>query len=296
MHFALAIHGGAGLIQRNLSDEDEEAYLQALRHTLEVGVQLLQRGVQALDVVQATIEMMEDESIFNAGRGSVLNSGGFAECDAALMDGSTRAYGAVAASRRLKNPVAGARYVMDKTLHVLLCGEGADSLPLPTEERTYFVTPLRQAQLEAAQVAKRVILDHEATGTVGAVALDVHGHLAAGSSTGGMTNKMVGRIGDTPIVGAGLYADDRTCAVSCTGRGEKFLGSLLAHRISNQMEFGGLSLRQAVDESFANLLEEGDGGLLAVDREGNLLMPFNTAGMFRGAADSNGRFELGIWE
>lgn len=180
----------------------------------------------------------------------------------------------------------------------MICGEGTSLLPLPKEEPHYFVTENRQLQLEAARAASRVTLDHEevkARGTVGAVALDKYGHTAAGSSTGGMTNKMVGRVGDSPVIGAGLYADDRTCALTCTGRGESFLSTLLAHRVSNLIEFGGKTLEDALNECFRYHLSTGDGGVIALDRTGVILMPFNTAGMIRGAADSNGRFETAIW-
>jgi beta-aspartyl-peptidase (threonine type) len=301
--FSIAIHGGAGLSTRNLSAEEETAYLQAMESTLRYGYGMLAKGASALETVQATIVLLEDNPIFNAGRGAVLNHRGQAECDAALMDGKTRTYGGVTGSTRLRNPILGARFVMNETPHLLICGEGADQLPIPKENPEYFITDKREQQLAAALKASRVTLDHEEAkpedgdshGTVGAVALDSQGHTAAGSSTGGMTNKMVGRVGDSPIIGAGLYADDETCAITCTGRGERFLANLLAHRVSNLMEIGELTLELALKESFARYLSPGDGGAIALDPSGAIYMPFNTAGMIRGAADSKGRFETAIW-
>ena len=294
---ALAIHGGAGLITKDLTPEQEAEYREALTLALEAGYAELEAGAPALEVVQQTIVMLEDCPLFNAGVGSVFNHLGVVECDAAVMTDEGRA-GAVTCVRTVKNPIRLARMVMEKTPHLLLAGEGAEAFALeqgfPTEDPHYFHTELRYQQLLTARRAERVTLDYESLGTVGAVALDRNGELASGSSTGGMTNKHAGRVGDTPILGAGLWADTR-CAISCTGRGEKFLGHLIAHRIAQRMELAGESLEEAVGESVEQVLEPGDGGLIALDAQGRTVMAFNSAGMFRGAADSEGRFEVAIW-
>ncbi|MBI3924466.1 MAG: isoaspartyl peptidase/L-asparaginase [Armatimonadetes bacterium] len=294
--YALAIHGGAGLTDRNL--EGAEDYLEALEGVLRAGVGWLEDGVSSLDVVERTIEMLEECPLFNAGRGAVFNRLGAHELDAAIMDGRTLSCGAVTCVRTVRNPIRLARLVMERTPHLLLAGDGAEEfareMGLERMDPHFFFTERRYRQLKQARNLQRVALDHE-FGTVGAVALDRERNLAAGSSTGGMINKMPGRVGDTPIVGAGLFADNRTCAVSCTGRGERFLGQVVAHRISDRVEFGGMDLEQAVEESLRQRLSPGDGGVIAVDPSGRLVLEKTAVGMFRGAADSGGRFEVAIW-
>ncbi len=297
--YALAIHGGAGLSERNLSGPQEQAYLEVLEATLRDGLVRLRKGQSSLDTVEQVTSALEDCPLFNAGRGSVFNSAGQVECDAALMVGRNLAFGGVTCVRRARNPIALARLVLEKTPHLILACQGAEQLArdhgLPLVEPEYFHTAQRYQQLLKARQRSEVWLDHEEKGTVGAVALDRQGNLAAASSTGGMTNKLPGRVGDTPIIGAGLYADNRTCAVSCTGRGEKFLNHLVAHRISNRIELGGSTLQQAAREALEDLLEAGDGGLIAITPGGELIAPFTSAGMFRGLADSHGLFQVAIW-
>lgn len=298
MKYSLAIHGGAGLISKDLTPTQEQEYRAALESALKLGREMLSQGAEALEVVEETIVHLEDCPLFNAGAGSVFNHDGVVECDAALMSGRGES-GAVTCVRTVKNPIRLARSVLRNSPHRLLAGAGAEAFALaqgfPKEDPHYFHTELRYGQLIKARRAKRITLDYESVGTVGAVALDSSGRLASGSSTGGMTNKHAGRVGDSPVLGAGLWADHRTCAVSCTGRGERFLRYLVAHRIANRMEFLGESLEQAVQESLECLLQPRDGGLIAVDSEGRVVLSFNSTGMFRGAADSEGRFEVAIW-
>ncbi|MBT9394655.1 isoaspartyl peptidase/L-asparaginase [Hymenobacter sp. NST-14] len=304
--FALALHGGAGTISPALmTPAKEQAYQQALRAALSRGYAVLAGGGAALDAVEQAVRSLEDEPLFNAGRGAVFTHEGHHEMDAAIMDGRNRAAGAVAGARAVQNPIRAARLVMEHTDHVLLAWPGADALAqehgLPTQPAEYFFTQHRYDQLQEALQEGRMRLDHSQAlptdedpkrkmGTVGAVARDQHGHLAAATSTGGMTNKRYSRIGDSPIIGSGTFADDRTCAISCTGHGEFFLRAVVAHDISCLMEYRGLSLAEAcrivVHDKLAPI--GGEGGLVAVDAAGNVALPFNSEGMYRASQTSHG--------
>lgn len=306
MGFALAVHGGAGLIRRDaLSEAREVACLESLRVALRAGGAVLSAGGSALDAVTAAVVCLEDDPLFNAGRGAVLHAGGSVELDAAVMDGHRRA-GAIAAATRPKNPVRLARVVMETTPHVLLVGSGADRFAAESgvelADDTWFVTEERRVQLAAAQAAGGFSLGlrdprKDVYGTVGAVACDAAGHVAAATSTGGMVNKRVGRVGDTPILGAGTFAWDNTAAVSGTGHGEPFLRLGVAGRVSALMELAGLTLQAAADrvihEDLAAL--DGLGGVIAVDALGNVAMPFRTAGMFRGCLREGEPPLVAIW-
>lgn len=307
MPWALAIHGGAGLIRRaSLSPDRERACRAALDRIVREGGEQLARGVSALDVVESAVVALEEEPLFNAGRGAVLAGDGLAELDASVMDGRDRSAGAVAGVRTTRNPIRLARAVRDHTPHVLLAEAGADALArqvgLEQVERSWFVTEERVAQLRTMQERGAVGLDHGGSeldryGTVGAVACDREGHLAAATSTGGMVNKRPGRVGDTPIPGAGTFAWDRTCAVSGTGHGEPFIRLSVAARVSAWMDIGGLDLEQAAHRVIHEELPalEGLGGLIAVDARGTVAMPFCTAGMFRAALVEQGEPAVAIW-
>ncbi len=298
----LAIHGGAGTVVKSLMTPELEAeYRSGLEAALTAGWSVLDGGGAALDAVQAAVVELEDFPLFNAGRGSVFTHDGRQEMDASIMDGSALRAGSVAEVRNLKNPILLARAVMDKTAHVLLAGEGAMKFAAEQgfrlEADKYFFTEGRWQQLQEAIAAGRVQLDHSAPkpiGTVGAVACDVEGRLAAATSTGGMTNKKFGRIGDTPIIGAGTYANE-LCAVSCTGHGEYFMLAVTASDVAARMRYKDLSLLDAAAEAIARLTEiGGEGGLIAVDRDGTVTMPFNSEGMYRGVADRSG-FQVSIY-
>jgi len=306
--YVIAVHGGAGTIRKGqLSAKRELGYRAGLETALKTGIALLASGGSALDAVQAAVVVLENDPHFNAGRGAVLTHEGLVELDASIMDGSSLRAGAVAAVRNLRNPVILARAVMDQSPHVLLSGRGAEDfarkLDLPFEPDEYFITELRRLQWEHARAEGRTELDHNSEeekkfGTVGAVAFDVHGNLAAATSTGGMTNKMFGRIGDSPLIGAGTYANNATCAVSCTGHGEFFIRGVVAYDVSCLMEYKGLSLQQACEEVVMNKLLPlgGEGGLIAVDTRGNCSLSFNSEGMYRGRADHTGIIETAIYK
>ncbi|MFT3718654.1 isoaspartyl peptidase/L-asparaginase family protein [Pseudorhodoferax sp.] len=304
----IAIHGGAGTLSRaHISPEQERAYHAALHAVLLAGQAVLAHGGSALDAVCAAVQALEDCPLFNAGHGAVFTADGTHELDAAVMDGATLAAGAVAGVARVRNPVLAARAVLQHGQHVLMVGEGAERLArgagLAMVEPGYFSTDARRAQLQAAQAsAAGAVLDHDGAaalaagrgtpplhegrkmGTVGAVALDAQGRLAAATSTGGLTNKRPGRVGDSPLIGAGTYADGRTAAVSCTGHGESFIRVAAAHDVCARMAYGGLPLAAAADAVVHDALPAigGSGGLIAVDRHGNVCLPFNTEGMYRG--------------
>jgi L-asparaginase / beta-aspartyl-peptidase len=280
----LVVHGGAGdLRPENFSGPEQEAYRAALRLALEEGYAVLESGGTSLEAVRRTVRILEDSPLFNAGRGAVLNASGYAEMDAAVMDGATRKAGTVAALQRVRNPIEAAYAVMETTPHVMLCGAAADDFArrhgLAMESRRYFITEKRREQLRKLQSPAGT-----RSGTVGAVALDRHGNIAAATSTGGMANKLPGRVGDTPVIGAGTYADNRSCGVSATGHGEAFIRTAAAHEISALMLHGGHDLGQAVarviHRDIAGL--GSTGGIIALDRSGQVVMDFNTAGMFRG--------------
>ncbi len=293
---AIAIHGGAGTILRSqMTPELEREYRSGLEDALKAGWLILERGGSSLDAVEAAVMSLEDCPLFNAGRGSVFTHEGKNEMDASIMDGKTLGAGAVAFIRGVKNPIRLARLVMERSEHVFLGGDGAvafaEEMHVELEDTTYFYTDQRWNQLQEALAAGRVRMDHTVSerpiGTVGAVACDSNGNLAAATSTGGMTNKKFGRIGDTPVIGAGTYADNASCAVSCTGHGEFFIRRVAAYDVSARMNYKGLTLDQAAAETIASLTElGGEGGLIAVDAAGNIAMPMNSEGMYRAAIDS----------
>ncbi|TNE70591.1 isoaspartyl peptidase/L-asparaginase [bacterium] len=298
--FAIAIHGGAGVISKNLPDSVRKNYEKGLQEALDLGKNLLEKGSPALDVVEQVIHVLENNPLFNAGKGAVFTAKGEHELDAAIMNGKTLATGAVAGVKTVKNPISLARKVMTETPHVLLMGAGAeefaDSQDITRVPNSYFDTENRRKQLERAQQKSAEILKSDTYGTVGCVVLDKDGNLAAGTSTGGMTNKKFGRVGDAPIIGAGTYANNETCAISATGTGEEFIRHTVTARISALFEYKNYSIEKASDYVIHKVLQPGDGGVICVDKFGNIAMPFNSAGMFRGAADSEGLFEVKIWE
>lgn len=292
--YALAIHGGAGTISRDaMTPEREREYHRALRRALTTGEAILKNGGTSLDAVTATIQVLEDERLFNAGRGAVFTAEGKNELDAAIMDGATLNAGAIAGVTRIRNPVLLARAVMEHSPHVMLVGAGAEAFAeeqgMGFVEPEWFHTDERWQQLERARAAEADQAEHTLPreyryGTVGAVAVDTHGNVAAATSTGGMTNKRWGRVGDVPVIGAGTYADNATAAVSATGHGEYFIRSVVAHEITARMRYKHESVATAATKIVMGTLVErgGDGGVIAVDRHGNVAMPFNSAGMYRG--------------
>lgn len=295
--WALAIHGGAGVIRKDLPESEREARLAALSEALRAGQTILQDGGTSLDAVESVIRRLEDDPQFNAGRGAVFNHAGVHELDASIMDGRRLACGAVAGVRTVKNPISLARAVMERTGHVLLAGPGADRFAaeqqLEQVDADYFFTKYRYDQYREALQSRE---EGRGRDTVGAVALDRQGNLAAGTSTGGLTNKLYGRVGDSPIIGAGTYAKNGSCAISATGRGEEFIRHGVARSICALIEYEGLSLQGAVQRMVHEVLSAGDGGVIGVSPDGRIAMAFNTDGMYRGAADSAGRFEVSIWE
>lgn len=319
---ALAIHGGAGTILRSQMTPDlEREYIGGLEAGLKAGWAILDKGGSSLDAVEAAVVSLEDFPLFNAGRGSVFTHEGEQEMDASIMEGHSLRAGAVAAVKNIRNPVSLARMVMERTGHVLLSGEGANQFANEigglTEPDEYFFTEHRWLQLQEALSAGRVQLDHtdrasspmsrssnelfdvglgsRPLGTVGAVACDSNGRLAAATSTGGMTNKNFGRVGDTPLIGSGTYADD-ICAVSCTGHGEYFIRGVAAYDVAARIKYKGLSLEDAARETVEHLSSiGGDGGLIAVDSDGNISLPFNSEGMYRGYLMEGGEATIKIY-
>jgi beta-aspartyl-peptidase (threonine type) len=323
---ALAIHGGAGTILKSEMTLDlEKEYHGGLENALRVGWEVLQKNGSAIDSVEAAVVELENFPLFNAGRGAVFTHDGQNELDAAIMDGKSLKAGAVAFVKNVKNPIKLARLVMEKTSHVLLGGEGANEfareMNVEFSPDEYFFTEHRYRQLLKAIEANRIQLDHfsetepresesesqsgsgsgirnvkSKMGTVGAVACDAEGNLAAATSTGGMTNKKFGRIGDTPIIGAGNYAENATCAISCTGHGEFFMLGVTAFDVSARMKYKGLNLEKAAGEAIQRLAEiGGEGGFIAVDARGNLVMPFNSEGMYRGFVKDNSELVVQIF-
>jgi len=298
----IAIHGGCGDITREALGEDlARQYCEALRKAVCLGQAELLRGAAALDVVAAAVRAMEDDPLFNAGRGSVYSHEGQVEMDAAIMDGATLRAGAVCGVRGIANPVDLARQVMDRSRHVMLSGEGAQQFAreqgMKMMPAAYFHTERRWQELQRALGLMQAGKAPAIFGTVGAVALDCHGNLAAATSTGGMTAKQYGRIGDSPIIGAGTYADNAACAVSATGHGEFFIRMSAAHDICSRMLYGQRNLRASVDEVIRGRLADlgGQGGVVAVDRSGNIAMVHNSPGMFRACIDLQGRISVGIF-
>ena len=310
--YAIAIHGGAGTILKNtMTPDKEKAYLNGLKNAIEAGETILKNGGTSLDAVEIAILSLEDNPLFNAGKGAVFSNAGKNEMDASIMNGEDLSAGAVAGISNIKNPISLAKGIMQKSEHVFLTGNGAiefaKSIDSEFEEDAYFFEQMRFDQLQQAKQSDGVFLDHTTDkfengekkfGTVGAVALDIHGNLAAGTSTGGMTNKKFGRVGDSPIIGAGTYANNETCAISCTGHGEFFIRSVVAHDISCLIEYKGLSLKEACDFVVMDKLVKigGEGGLIAIDKNGNIEMPFNSEGMYRAKKSEDGALFIKIYK
>lgn len=309
----LIIHGGAGTISRSrLTLEREQAYRQVLTQSLTTGHAVLKAGGSSVDAVIAAIVVMEDSPLFNAGKGAVFSHAGRNELDASIMEGATRMAGAVAAVTTIRNPIRAAHAVMTESTHVMLIGQGAETFAteqgLETVDPSYFYTEFRWNQLQKAIAKNRVLLDHDSDsdtplpsndgkrGTVGAVALDRYGNLAAGTSTGGLTNKRYGRVGDSPIIGAGTYADNRSVAVSATGTGEMFIRTAAAFNTAAQVRLLHTPIAEAADNALAEIAAiGGDGGLIVLDTKGNYAMRFNTTGMYRGTIGSDGKVWTGIF-
>ncbi|MGB5270616.1 MAG: isoaspartyl peptidase/L-asparaginase [Eudoraea sp.] len=304
---ALAVHGGAGtLVKGMMTPEKESLYKAVLKSALHKGYLLLESGRSAIEAVEASVKELEDSHLFNAGKGSVFTSEGKHEMDASIMDGKTLNAGAVSLVSGIKNPISLARDVMEKSDHVFLASIGAmqfaEKLKYHLEDENYFYDELRYQQWQEIKGTKDFKLDHSVKkdakfGTVGAVACDSFGNLAAATSTGGMTNKQFGRVGDSPMIGAGNYANNKTCAVSCTGSGEYFIRGVVAYDLSCLMEYKNLSLQDAAEVLIQKRLLKlgGDGGLIAVDALGNIAMPFNTEGMYRGCKSSDSADQISIY-
>lgn len=304
---AIAIHGGAGTILRSLMTPEKEArYTQALREARDAGYQILAAGGTALDAVEASVVALEECPLFNAGRGSVFTADGKHEMDASIMEGATRQAGAVSLITGVRNPIRLARLVMERSGHVILAGEGAKAfataMGVEMKDEEWFYDDFRYQQWQQVKGSDNFQLDHTLDkdrkfGTVGAVALDQHGNLAAATSTGGMTNKRFGRIGDSPIIGAGTWADNRTCAISCTGSGEFFIRGVVAYDVACLIEHLDYSLDQATTTVIQKRLLEigGDGGLIAINPQGHISMTFNTEGMYRAARSNQGHDEVSIY-
>jgi beta-aspartyl-peptidase (threonine type) len=307
----LVIHGGAGTMERGkMTAEQEKEYRAGLERSLKAGWDILQRGGSSLDATEAAVRVLEDDPHFNAGKGAVFTSAGTNELDASIMDGRTLKAGAVASVRRIKNPISLARLVMEKSPHVMLDCAGAEAFAkeqgIELVDEKYFFTQERWDALQRVKQAEKqggggektfIISDQDRHGTVGAVALDQNGNLAAGTSTGGMTNKRPGRIGDSPVIGAGNYANNATCAVSGTGDGEYFIRATVAHEVSVLMEYRGTSLKDAAQAALDQMARlGGTGGLIAIDKNANIALPFNTSGMYRGYVDSSGKTVVDIYK
>jgi beta-aspartyl-peptidase (threonine type) len=300
----IVVHGGAGTIRKeNMTPVREKQYHQKLAEALRAGYDILKGGGTSLDAVETTVRILEDSPLFNAGKGAVFTSEGTNELDAAIMDGATLKAGSVAGLKRIKNPISLARLVMEESPHVVMIGDGAETFAqqhgVEFVDPSYFRTDERWQQLMQAKERekqsppkkeeKKQTVGDEQFGTVGAVALDRHGNLAAATSTGGMTNKKFGRVGDVPIIGAGTYANNRTCGVSATGTGEYFIRSVVGHDISALMEYKGLSVKDAAEMVMEKVRKlGGDGGVIVLDNKGNVAMPFTSAGMYRGYIDEKG--------
>ncbi len=291
---SIAIHGGAGtILKKDLTPEKETAYLAALNEALDLGYSVLEKGGSSLDAVEQAVISLENSPLFNAGKGSVFTENGTHEMDASIMEGKEKKAGAVSLVTGIKNPVSLARLVMDKSEHVFMAGIGAIEFAklhnCPTETAEYFHDEFRFQQWQSIKGSDTFKLDHNVNadkkfGTVGAVAIDINGNIAAATSTGGMTNKKFGRVGDSPMIGAGTYANNETCGVSCTGSGEFFIRGVVSYDVSCLMEYRGFSLQEASDTVIKDRLMKigGDGGLIAVDKFGNISFSFNTEGMYRG--------------
>ncbi len=300
--YALVIHGGAGVIsQKAMTKDRRAAYHEKLNEALTKGEELLKKGFPATEIVVQVIHILEDSPLFNAGKGAVFTHEGINELDASIMEGKNLNAGAVAGVRDIKNPIKAAREVMESSDHVLLSGHGASEFArlqgLEMVKNTYFFTPERFKSLQQLQKKEREPTEKDNSGTVGCVALDQQGNICAGTSTGGMTNKKYGRIGDSPIIGAGTYADNNTCGVSCTGHGEYYIRLGFARDISALMEYQHLSMAEACRQELKKLEKlGGTGGVIGLDKKGNIAMEFNTSGMFRGFVKSSGEKEIAIFK
>ncbi|MDR2275916.1 MAG: isoaspartyl peptidase/L-asparaginase [Sphingobacterium sp.] len=316
--FVLAIHGGAGtILKKNMTDSMEQAYKIVLEQALQAGYNQLKEGKSSLDAVEQAIHVMEDSPLFNAGKGAVFTNAGKNELDASIMDGKTLAAGAVAGVTTIRNPISAARAVMEKSEHVMMVGKGAEEFAkevgLQLVDPSYFWTKMRWDALQKIKQedSSKTQLDHDQKhslrlgtlnkdykfGTVGCVALDNQGNLAAGTSTGGMTNKKFGRVGDSPIIGAGTYANNTTCAVSCTGWGEFYIRNVAAYAVSALMEYKGDNVSQAGQAVIDRIGKMGgDGGMIVMDKEGHVAMPFNTEGMYRGTVNKDGKIKIEIYK
>ena len=308
-NYSLVIHGGAGtILKQDMTDEKELAYRTALEVALNAGYILLEKGETAVAAVLAATISLEDNLLFNAGRGSVFAKDGSQEMDASIMEGQHLMAGAVAAVRNIRNPIELAYAIMTKSQHVMMTGQGAYDFAklnrVKTEPDEYFYSEFRHHQWKQMQDSDETALDHNVAvkdkkfGTVGAAALDIHGNIAAATSTGGMTNKQFGRVGDSPIIGAGTYANNKTCAISCTGHGEPFIRAVTAYDVSCLMEYKGLSLEEAMNVVVHDKLIkiDGEGGMIGVDAKGNAAMVFNSEGMYRGMRDSTRKNEIAIYK
>ena len=304
--WAIALHGGAGYVSKDMPEDRKQAYMESLEEALNIGAEILENGGSALDAIEKTVNYLEDNELYNAGKGAVFTSEGKNELDAAIMDGATLNAGAITGVTTVKNPVSLARKVMTESKHVFFSADGAETFADQTDvERVdpeYFYTERRFQSLKRAQAAEQESNLMETNrqkawkyGTVGAVALDKNGKLAAATSTGGMTNKKYGRVGDVPIIGSGTYANNLV-AVSATGWGEKIMLNVSAHTLASYMQFKNASLQESMDYLVDDVLEPGDAGFIAVDKYGNFSMKTNTGSMFRAATDSDGNKEVGIWE
>jgi beta-aspartyl-peptidase (threonine type) len=309
--FQLVVHGGAGTIERGkMTPEKEREYRAGIENALRAGREILQSNGSSLDAVEAAVRVLEDDPHFNAGKGSYFTSAGTNEMDAAIMDGKTLAAGAVAEIEHVRNPIVLARAVMEKSKHVMMVGAGAEEFAkrngIELVDAKYFFTQDRWDALQKAKATEKagaddskkfIISDTERHGTVGAVARDAQGNLAAATSTGGTNNKLPGRVGDSPVIGAGTYADNATCAVSCTGDGEFFIRAAVSHQVSALMELRGMAVSEAAEHALAQAEKlGGTGGLIAVDKNGNIAVPFNTSGMYRGHVREDGKFVIEIYK
>ncbi|WP_369825392.1 isoaspartyl peptidase/L-asparaginase family protein [Formosa sp. Hel1_31_208] len=318
--FAIIIHGGAGtILKKNMTPEREAAYTAKLEEAITVGYEILKNGGSSLDAVQKTINVMEDSPLFNAGKGAVFTNAETNELDASIMDGKTLNAGASAGTTNVRNPINLARIIMEKSPHVMMAGSGAETYAeeqgLIIVDPSYFYTErrlesLKRVKEKEAQEKKEIDTESASLnfydadikdskfGTVGCAALDKNGNLAAGTSTGGMTNKRYGRVGDAPIIGAGTYANNNSCAVSSTGWGEYFIRAMVAHDISALMQYKGMTLKEAAHEVIQNKVPNlgGDGGIVAVDKNGNMVAEFNTAGMYRATMNDKGELKIGIYK
>jgi L-asparaginase / beta-aspartyl-peptidase len=290
--YTIVIHGGAGSMDPNMEESSKQAYLNSLTQALNIGKEILEKRGSSLDAVEQVVRFLEDDSLFNAGRGAVFTSEGKNELDASIMNGRDLSSGAITGVTIIKNPISLARVVMEKTQHVLFAGKGADDLGMQfgveVVEPSYFFVHDRFNELKR--------MTRNVKGTVGCAAIDQFGNIAAATSTGGRTGKMPGRVGDSPLINAGTYANNKTCGISATGHGELFIKNTVAYQISALMEFKGVSLKEAVDEVIYKILPQGSGGIIAVDKNYNFEFPFNTTSMLRGVATSDGVFEVKIWK